>query len=278
MIKLLNILREIIINEKIVKVPQEVLDNAKDAYDFISKNIENIKFNSPKDFKRPYIHPKFKDYFKLKDLKNQDLKISIGFYNNSNDGASARMDTQNDVLLLNLDKPIDLEDFEDNIEHELVHAMDPKLRDQRLFGKMYTKKGAEPTGSTFKGSLDKNSPGKIYKSEFEKNWEKYLKSPWEFDAFTTPLINKISTNIKKSPDFKKILIQFLSDINSKNIEDIINDDKYEKMPWFFSKKEWKKENYPAIENEYKSELYKIKTWSTKPTLYKRFLKRISAEL
>ena len=109
-------------------------------------------------------------------------------------------------------------------------------------------------------------------------YEKYLKSPWEFDAFTAPLINKLVFNIKRSPEYRDILLNLLSDIKSKSIDDIIKDEKYEKMPWFFSKKEWTSENYPSIEQEYKSELNKMKIWSTKPTLYKRFTSRLGKEL
>jgi hypothetical protein len=197
MIKLINILKEIYLDEAIVRVPQEILDKGKEAFNYIKSNLENLKTKSPNDYKKPYIDSKFKDYFKFKDLKNQDLIVSIGLYNDSEDRGSGRMDTINDILLINLVyfNTDDLEDFEDTVEHELVHAMDPKVRDQKLFGVLYAKKGADPTGSTFKRSLDKNNPGTLSKSEFEKNYEKYLKSPWEFDAFTAPLINKLATNI-----------------------------------------------------------------------------------
>jgi hypothetical protein len=244
MIKLLDLLKEIKLGEAIVKVPQEILSKSKEAFNYIKSNLENLKTKSPKDYNNPYIDPKFKDYFKFKDLKNKDLIVSIGFYNDPEDGGSGRMDTVNDILLVNLAlfSSEDLKWFEEIVEHELVHAMDPKVRDKKLFGVMYAKKGAEPGGNKFSRSLDKSSPGKI-KSEFEKSYEKYLKSPWEFDAFTAPLINKLTTNIKKSPSYKKVLIDFLSDIKSKNIQDVMGDEKYEKMPWFFSKKEWKSENY-----------------------------------
>jgi len=43
LIKLLDILKEIHIDEGIVKVPQEVLSKIKDVYDYISKNLENLK-------------------------------------------------------------------------------------------------------------------------------------------------------------------------------------------------------------------------------------------
>lgn len=256
MIKLLDILKEIHIDEGIVKVPQEVLSKIKDVYDYISKNLENLKSKSKgKNWDNPYIIPKFKNYFQFKDLKGQDLKITIGLYNNPEDAGAGRMDTTTDILLINLPFFTDFEDFEDLIEHELVHAMDPKVRDVKIFGKMYAKKGAEP-------------------DEFEK----YAKSPWEFDAFTAPLVNKLALNLNKVPNFKNTLLQLLSDIRSKSINDIVNDEKYEQLPYLFSKREWTEENYPKIFQEYTFELQKMKTWATKPTLYKRFTSRLGKEL
>jgi len=280
MIKLLDLLKEVSLDETIVRVPQEILDKGKEAFNYIKSNLENLKTKLPNDYKKPYINSKFKDYFKFKDLKNQDLIVSIGLYNDSKDRGSGRMDTINDILLINLAyfNTDDLEDFEDTVEHELIHAMDPKVRDQKLFGVLYAKKGADPTGSTFKRSLDKNNLGTLSKSEFEKNYEKYLKSPWEFDAFTSPLINKLATNIKKSPEYRDILLKLLSNIKTQDINSLINKDEYKQMPWFFSKKEWTSENWLSINQEYLAELYKIKTWSTKPTLYKRFLSRLGKEL
>ena len=269
MIKLLDILKEVYFNEAIVRVPQEILSKGREAFNYIKSHLEDLKSKSPEDYRQPYIDPKFKDYFKFKDLKNQDLVISIGLYNDPKDGGSGRMDTINDILLVNLPlfDPDNLEDFEDTVEHELVHAMDPKVRDQNLFGILYAKKGADPTT----GSA----------SEFEKNYEKYLKSPWEFDAFTAPVINTIKFNLDKFPDdktYRNLIIQLLSDIKTKSIEQIVNDDKYEKLPWFFSKKEWDSKNWNDIFKAYQSELYKIKVWSTKPTLYQRFIKRLGTEL
>jgi hypothetical protein len=39
-------------------------------------------------------------------------------------------------------------------------------------------------------------------------------------------------------------------------------------------KEPTEENYPKIRDEFRNELSKIKTWTTKPTLYKKFLQRL----
>jgi hypothetical protein len=280
MIKLVDLLKEIKLEEKIVKVPQTVLAKSKEAFNYIKNNLERFKDRAPKDYFNPDIDAKFKDYFQLKDLNNQDLMISIGFYNNPKDVGAGRMDTSNDILLLNLAyfNPENFPEFQEILEHELVHAMDPKVRDQRLFGVMYAKKGAEPGGSRLNIS---KSGGK---SEFETNLDKYYKSPWEFDAFTAPLINNIKFNLQKIQDpnakqeYKKLINNLLSDIKTKSIDQISNDAKYEKLPWFFSKQKWDAKNSDIVINTYNFELDKIKRWSSEPKLYQRFTKRLGQEI
>ena len=280
MIKLIDLLKEIKLEEKIVKVSQAVLAKSKEAFNYIKNNLERFKIKSPKSYDNPYIDPKFKDYFKFKDLKNEDLIVSIGFYNDPKDVGAGRMDTSNNILLLNLTyfNPENFPEFLEILEHELVHAMDPKVRDQRLFGVMYAKKGAEPGGSRLNIS---KSGGK---SEFETNLDKYYKSPWEFDAFTAPLINNIKFNLQKIQDpnskqeYKKLINNLLSDIKTKSIDQIFNDPKYEKLPWFFSKQKWDVKNSNIVVNTFNNELSKIKSWSSEPKLYQRFTKRLGQEI
>jgi hypothetical protein len=280
MIKLIDILKEIYLDEAIVRVPQAILAKSKEVFNYIKSRLEDLKTKSPKDYNKPYIDSKFKDYFKFKDLKKQNLVISIGFYNDSNDVGAGRMDNKNNVLLINLAyfNPENFSDFLNLLEHELVHAMDPKTRDQRLYDLMYAKKGAEPVGS--KLNLSKSGG----KSEFETNLDKYFKSPWEFDAFTAPLINNIKFNFQKIQDpnskqeYIKLINYLLSDIKTKSIEQISNDTKYGKLPWFFSKHKWDEKNTDIVTNTYNYELEKMKRWSLEPKLYQRFTKRLGTEL
>jgi hypothetical protein len=143
---------------------------------------------------------------------------------------------------------------------------------------MYAKKGAEPVGS--KLNLSKSGG----KSEFETNLDKYFKSPWEFDAFTAPLINNIKFNFQKIQDpnskqeYIKLINNLLSDIKTKSIEQISNDTKYGKLPWFFSKHKWDEKNTDIVTNTYNYELEKMKRWSLEPKLYQRFTKRLGTEL
>ena len=277
MIKLIDILKEIVSESKIVKVPESALDMLEDIYNYIDKNIQDISNKSPKEYNDPYIPSQYKEVIKIKDLKGQDVNVSIGFYNNPDDAGAGRMDTRKDIMLVNLAYFGDKEDFLELGEHELVHAMDPKVRDVKLFGREYAKKGAEPSGSKF--VLSKSNPNQ--KSELDKNMEKYIKSPWEFDAFTTPLINKLSKSFGKvgnKKKFKQDMLRLFSEIRTKSIEDVLNDDELLGTGWLFSSREWKQDNWDAILADFKRDLSMIKTWSTKPTLYKRFLKRFASEI
>jgi hypothetical protein len=271
MIKLLNIIKEIILEANIVKVPKDILSKLDDIYNYIKGNLENLKNKAPKGYDNPFIPSNFNKLLKFKDLSGKDIEISIGLYNDEKDFGAGRMNTIDDIMLVNLAFFGDKEDFLDLGEHELVHAMDPKVRDQKLFGREYAKKGSEGTGSRFR--LSKTGE----KSPYEKSMEKYLKSPWEFDSFTAPLLNKLKRSKNRATDkgeFKNSINKLFSDIRNKSInDDILNDEELLRTAWFFSDREWTEENWPLVVYDFKNELEKIKTWSTKPTLYKRFLQR-----
>ena len=55
MIKLINILKEIYLDEAIVRVPQEILDKGKEAFNYIKSHLEDLKTKSPKSYQKSYI-------------------------------------------------------------------------------------------------------------------------------------------------------------------------------------------------------------------------------
>jgi hypothetical protein len=65
----------------------------------------------------------------------------------------------------------------------------------------------------------------------------------------------------------------LSAIKDKSVDEIIEDDDLRKNAWFFSAKKWEVENWIDVLYDFKTEIKRIKAWSSKPTLYKRFLQR-----
>lgn len=257
MIKLADILKETLEEANVIQVPEEILSKLEGIYDYIEKNKEKLNNSVPKEWSNPFIPSEYNKYLKFNDLSGKPIEVSVGLYNDPNDAGAGRMDTRKDIMLVNLAYFGDKEDFLDLGEHELVHAMDPKVRDAKLYGKMYAQKGASP----------------------DKNADKYLKSPWEFDAFTTPLVNKLKSNLDKNKESKaknlQNLLQMFSELRTKSIQDVSNDEKYTPLAYFFSKRDWNDEKqWTSIFKDFLEELHKIKTWITKPTLYKKFLQRL----
>ena len=257
MIKLADLLKETLEEANIIQVPEEVLSKLEGVYDYAKKYEEKLKQAAPEDYNDPFIPSTYNKYLKFNDLSGKPIAVSIGFYNNPNDAGAGRMDTTKDIMLINLAYFGDKDDFLDLGEHELVHAMDPKVRDVKIFGKMYPKKGAEP----------------------DKDVEKYLKSPWEFDAFTAPLVNKLKSNLNKDGKNKahdlQTLLQMFSELRTRSVEDVANDEKYTPLAYFFTKRDWNDDKeWPNTYRDFYTELGKIKAWITKPTLYKKFLQRL----
>lgn len=259
------------LQEKIVKVPKEVLDKVDKLYNYLKANLDKLSQKTTNNsVSNPHVLPKFQKYFQLKDLRankksdeaekeQYNVEIGVGVFNDKSDSGHAYMDPNAKLLIVNLAYFGDKEAFEEFVEHELVHAMDPKARDAKIASRL-AHKDAEP----------------------DVDYDKYIKSPAEFDAFTAPLINKVSTNLHKMGDRKKeyrqLLINLLSDLRTKDYEELAASDKYVPLAWLFTKKEWSEDNWGAAWNEYNMELNKISRWVTKPTLYKRFLKRLGTEI
>ena len=256
MIKLADILKEALSEANTVQVPEEILSKLEGIYDYIKKNKEKLDDSAPKDFLRPFIPSQYSKYLKFNDLSGKPIEVSIGLYNDPNDPAGGRMDTNKDTMLINLAFFKAKSSFLELGEHELVHAMDPKVRDVKAFDKMYLKKGSEP----------------------DQNYDKYLKSPWEFDAFTAPLINKLKFTLSKYKEGKtkylQDLLQMFSELRTKSVEDVSKDEKYKSLAYFFSKRDWNSARWTAIYNDFADELDKVKHWIGEPTLYKKFLQRL----
>jgi hypothetical protein len=267
MIKLTDILKEILQESNIIKIPQSELDKADRVYKFIKSNFDKLVIKSKnRTINKPLILPTLENYFKIDDYQGDPVKVSIGFYQDNNDPALGRMDPEENNLLININnvKEHNLLDFKELIEHELVHAIDPKIKKTNLFNREYAKKGAKIT------------PG-VSDEEHNKLVTKYLKSPWEFDAFTAPLINKIKRNIAKSDDpskMKDLLNQYFSDLRTKEPDELASESKYELIPWIFNTVEWDSNNINKVSADYELETGKMKVWLSKPTLYTRFLKRL----
>jgi hypothetical protein len=260
-----RIIKEELLREGNIEIPQSEINKAGILLDLIKSNLDKYRKNTI-----PYYSPMvdFKNYFKIIGKDGKPNYVSIGIYNDSNDVGAARMDVSNNTLLINVtewgeetDIPVDY--FEDIITHELVHSMDPLLKNDERFMNYYNKKGAEPVGSEINLSKSPNS-----KSEYDRNYNKYAKSQHEYNAELTPLINKLRRIIKGNKTKMKWLFWMISKI--KEINDV--EEIYLRTEQYFENGD-----NPLFKTTddywyYLSDMFNvIKPWTTRPTLYKKLL-------
>ncbi len=252
--KIFEIYNELIL-EGTIKLPKEVTDKFKPLFDEIKNNLEKaVKFAS-KNYRNPYIL--YKDYFKFKGLNNNDINISIGLYNDDKDKASARMNANDGIFIINMAKfdKDDYDEFSDTFYHELVHSSDPLVQKTDVYNKYYEKRGSEPMGSG---------------SEYEKSYEKYRKSQHEYVAFLSPFVEKVRGLIGNDDKKLEWIIWIISNIS-----------RFDSPEDLYSATHQYIENMKEIglfsdEQKYWVFLYKVyhlvKPWTNKPQLYKKFLK------
>ena len=261
-----RIIKEHLLTEGYIEIPKSELNKAGVLLDLIKTNIKKYQKNNL-PLTDAYVD--FKNFFKFLNEDGEYDYVSVGIYNDDSDVGDARMDIVNNVLLINVKNwknldNITLEYFENIITHELVHSRDKLLKKTDTYNRYYDKKGAEPAGLKF--NISKNNPNAP--SEYKKNYEKYRKSQYEYNADLTPLINNVRKIVGRNDFKRKVVFWVISNINDfSNVEDL-----YSATKEYFDV-EYK--NMFKTEEDYwyfLSNLYDvIKPWTTKPTLYKKFI-------
>jgi hypothetical protein len=178
---LLEVLRE----SKPITLDKSVVPQMEDVYDMFKEfnneetkkylknggnsiKLERIRFNNPYD-------PKFKGVTVwLSSLADDNRKAEYSYVNNtitinSNSDAGRNKSTFMHVLY-----------------HELIHAVDPKLKNKKVRSSLYRK-------LDIKNDRDKTTD----------EYTKYLKDPAEFDAWSSTFINKIKDGLELLPDTDK---------------------------------------------------------------------------
>ena len=254
-----HIIRKILteeLNEGVINVSPENLSKAKDLYDYIYKNWDDITEKvGDRDYNNAYIDPKLKEYFLIEDREGRSYEISVGFYMSS-ERESARAD--GDTLLLNINAMRDEEDFLDTIEHELVHLMDPFVRFKSKI--WLDKKKKNPFISYYE---------KTGAEEMSSDMSQYPKLQHEYQAFLTTFLTKLKNSVGSNSSKVRELISVIEIIkNSKDKEHAIKNTPQDKKSLF---KDYNKFlEWPTYEV--------IKAWGSKPTMYKDFIKKVYTEL
>lgn len=277
---LTDILTEILLSEKIVKVPESEIEKAKELYSTLKKNQSKLATTLTSNYKKASKGKK--DYFTVTSLDGDQVNVTVRLYYSENDDFVAL--AGGDSIYINVAKLKNVRDFVEVMEHELVHIMDPKLRKNMVYSKL----------AADGRIIDIENPGSDFSDE--KFLTKYYKDVTEFDSFSTQLVRRIRENLSQTGEYKKVLrdnlIRLFNDLKTKEYDTLVKDKTYTKRyqvgdevwdtirllsnieSWDGNSKDWE----GKITEDFWIVYGILSAWKTAPTVYKRFLKRLGTEL
>lgn len=198
MTKLLDILLEVLRESKPIKFSEEEILDMEDIYDNFESKVKNFGQGNLKDFighikttnKTPYLgrillkgSPKYGS-----DNFNYAIEVIL-YYNVEKNKAASYVPNKKRILInVNSDLLRTKKSFINMLQHELIHAKDPKVTNTSLSNKV-------------DDQIDKKE-----KKDTSNPFFKYLKRPQEFDAFSSSFVNSIEDSlVKLKEDDKKKL-------------------------------------------------------------------------
>jgi hypothetical protein len=253
-----------------ITIPEEILARSDDLHDFINEreddimseiypDIDNVDFQTGKpaaehDAYNPLVLPELSSFFQFISKHGADVSVGVGFF--GNDGVYAEMDVKNDLLLINMDFwdtkfKKSREAFRQLIDHELVHASDPFVR--------------HPSYKRYREKLKRGSLKVDPQVGLSPRYQNYAKSQTEYAAYSSGIISDLKPIV--GDDSRKIssAIKIISQVAQlPPAEQTMNNKVLAKYPGSISLDEYKEILAIAKKPE-------IKAWSTRPTLFRKFL-------
>jgi hypothetical protein len=274
--KLIQILENILNEYGIIDIPRQELDKSDIIYNYLNKgnNYKKIidKIADKKSIDLPKINGE-KIYFNLTTVLGTPIKVDVLLFHNDETAALGKYDKYTNTIYINLrTTPPTQGDFKRTIEHELIHALDYFIENEKAYKKELNKLKSIPT------SLDKLKP---------RHYKKYFSSNIERQTVMGPLINTISDNLNKFKSkraYVGLLDRFLVELkNGKTPVELINMPKYDLIPYLFTTENFDPQNLPdeiseKVLSDFGREINIIKIYLQTPEIYDQFIKRLFRKL
>jgi hypothetical protein len=274
--KLIQILENILNEYGIIDIPRQELDKSDIIYNYLNKgnNYKKIidKIADKKSIDLPKINGE-KIYFNLTTVLGTPIKVDVLLFHNDETAALGKYDKYTNTIYINLKTtPPTQGDFKRTIEHELIHALDYFIENEKAYKKELNKLKSIPT------SLDKLKP---------RHYKKYFSSNIERQTVMGPLINTISDNLNKFKSkraYVGLLDRFLVDLKKgRTPVELINMPKYDLIPYLFTTENFNPQNLPdeispKVLSDFSREINLIKIYLQTPEIYDQFVKRLFRKL
>jgi hypothetical protein len=269
--------------EGTIKIPEEVLQRSDELFDFITSNMDDIVSQiyhdeldvmgmpiTVKDMLDPLVLPELMEFFQFKSKYGADVSVDVGLY--GGDSADARMDSRNNLLMINMDlwdtkTGKSKESLRRVINHELTHAVDPFIKHPSYRG-YQDKYGADFSGRA-EGPINP-------KTGLSARYEKYAKSQTEYAAHTSTLVEDLRNIVGDDRQKTSAAIKIISQISALPLKDQTQTSKPVRLIF--------QEYQGVISAEEYSDIFElskkpeVRSWSTRPTLFKKFLKDMTTSL
>lgn len=184
MIKLLDILLEVLRESKPIKFDNEIYIGIKQVYDDFQKlpkdlSIEDVKQNP---IILGHIRIKARHKYNAEDII---VRVVLGYFDNENTEGKYFPNKRTIILNFKSNQIKTKEGFMNTLYHELIHAIDPKISNYDVLKKT------------------RNSIDSKQKKDASDSYSAYLKRPDEFDAFSSSYVNQLEDTLKKLPEDSK---------------------------------------------------------------------------
>lgn len=247
-----------ITESRTVKLPQEFYDVVKKISNYgIFKDPEALNSVREQIGKKIELFTT-KPMFIGNGLDGNPVEVYFGLYNDPNAGSLAQYNIRTKTVAINIGiDNLSPQSVYRNLEHELIHAIDPKVNNNRVSDIIDKRLKSRQKAANDRG-------------DFEAATYAYATDPAEFDSLSTEYVHNMKSNYDALSDDIKRIVRY----SAGTVYSLVSKQGIDGIALIKSKSKIAADVFfPSTQD-----MYYLLVWKKKPTLWRRLLQRIYAEV